>query len=127
MSDRNATALLEQVALRGLGVKRDLSVVGSDNAPEAAISRPPLTTVAQPLVDKARRAADLLFDGAPPERVILPVRLITRGSTGCGRGTPTCLDPAPYREVQQVPIAEPAESSPDWNRAKRVVCLSPAI
>ena len=58
MSDRNATAVLEAAAAGGRDVPRDLSVVGFDNAPESAISSPPLTTVAQPLVEKGRETAE---------------------------------------------------------------------
>lgn len=82
MSDRNATAVLEEAAARGREVPRDLSVVGFDDAPEAAISRPTLTTVAQPLVEKGRRAAAFLFEGATPEQVVLPVDLVVRESSG---------------------------------------------
>ena len=82
MSDRNATAVLEVAAARGRDVPRDLSVVGFDNAPEAAISTPPLTTVAQPLVEKGQCAARVLFGEADPVHTVLPVELVVRASSG---------------------------------------------
>lgn len=82
MSDRNATAVLEMAAARGREVPRDLSVVGFDNAPESAISVPPLTTVAQPLVEKGRAAARVLFCETVPVHTVLPVELVIRSSTG---------------------------------------------
>jgi DNA-binding LacI/PurR family transcriptional regulator len=82
MSDRNATAVLEEAAARGLHVPHDLSVVGFDGAPESAISAPPLTTVSQPLVEKGKCAARLLFDPTSPQQIVLPVGLIIRASSG---------------------------------------------
>lgn len=81
MSDRNATAVLEAAAAGGRDVPRDLSVVGFDNAPESAISSPPLTTVAQPLVEKGRCAAKVLFGEDVPAHTVLPVELVIRASS----------------------------------------------
>jgi len=79
---RGYKAILKEAASRGLHGPRSLSVVGFDDASEAAMNQPPLTTVAQPLVEKERHAARLLFNGAPQERIILPIKLVVRGSTG---------------------------------------------
>lgn len=81
MSDVLALAAITEAARRGLSVPRDVSVVGFDDIPAAASSRPPLTTVRQPIVEKGRRAAALIFDHAPPTRAELPVELIVREST----------------------------------------------
>ena len=81
MSDRHAVAVLVEARRRGIRVPRDLSVVGFDNAPDAVTSDPPLTTVAQPLVEKGRIAARIVFGGGPPRQDILPVELIVRSST----------------------------------------------
>ncbi len=82
MSDEFALGAIEAAHELGLRVPQDLSVVGFDDAPLAAGSRPPLTTVHQPLVEKGRIAAEMLFGrreaGGP---IVLPTRLVVRGST----------------------------------------------
>ena len=82
MSDVLAMAAMEEARRRGLRVPEDLSVVGYDDVPEAARAAPPLTTIAQPIVEKGRLAAHMIFDPGPPRKETLPVRLIVRGSTG---------------------------------------------
>lgn len=81
MSDRNAIAILEEAGRRGIRIPGDVSVVGFDNVPDAAVAAPPLTTIAQPLVEKGRIAARILFEGGDPRREILPVDLVVRAST----------------------------------------------
>jgi DNA-binding LacI/PurR family transcriptional regulator len=81
MTDVQALAVLEEARRRGISVPHELSVVGFDNIPEAARSDPPLTTVAHPMVEKGRRAAQLLFEAGGPQHIVLPVNLITRGTT----------------------------------------------
>ena len=82
MSDVLAMAAMEEARRRGLRVPEDLSVVGYDDVPEAARADPPLTTIAQPIVEKGRLAAHMIFDPGPPRKETLPVRLVVRGSTG---------------------------------------------
>jgi DNA-binding LacI/PurR family transcriptional regulator len=90
MSDELAIGVLLASRERGIDVPATLSVVGFDDAPSAAISTPPLTTVHQPLVDKGRAAARLLLDPeAGDEHVELPVELKVRASTA----------PAPFDEA----------------------------
>ena len=66
---------------RGLSVPDDLSIVGfDDSAPEAA----GLTTVRQPLREKGRAGTELLLRmlaGEQRPRIVLPTRLVVRGST----------------------------------------------
>lgn len=81
MSDTQALWILSEARRRNIHVPRDLSVVGFDDASEAALADPPLTTVVQPSVEKGRVAARILFEGGPPQHVVLPVKLIVRGST----------------------------------------------
>jgi DNA-binding LacI/PurR family transcriptional regulator len=81
MSDILALAAMDAAKARGLGVPHDLSVVGFDDIPEAAAATPPLTTVHQPIVEKARRAASLIFEHGPPRKELLAVDLKVRGST----------------------------------------------
>jgi LacI family transcriptional regulator len=72
---------------RGKLAGRDFAVAGFDDVPEAALSRPGLTTVATQPFQVGEEAARLLLrriedPNGPPERVILPTRLIIRESCG---------------------------------------------
>ena len=82
MGDFLAMAVIEAARRRGLAVPQDLSVAGFDDITTAATFDPPLTTVRQPIVEKGRRAAELLFEGGPPQHIMLPVELVIRASTG---------------------------------------------
>jgi DNA-binding LacI/PurR family transcriptional regulator len=81
MSDEFALGAIEAAQGLGLQVPEDLSVVGFDDAPLAARSSPPLTTVHQPLVEKGQIAAELLFGRREASSIVLPTRLVVRGST----------------------------------------------
>jgi DNA-binding LacI/PurR family transcriptional regulator len=81
MSDRPAITILAEAKSRNLDVPGDLSVVGFDDAENAQFADPPLTTVAQPTLEKGKTAARMLFEGAPPGEVVLPTRLVVRAST----------------------------------------------
>jgi len=80
-ADSLALSLLDEARRRSISVPRDLSVVGFDDIPKAALADPPLTTIVQPIVEKGRVAAGLLFEGGPARHVVLPVHLVVRGST----------------------------------------------
>lgn len=72
---------------RGVRPGIDFAVVGHDNITEAAWSRPGLTTVSISPRQIGEEAANLLFrriaqPNMPVERVLLPPRLIVRGSCG---------------------------------------------
>lgn len=81
MSDVLAMAAVDAARARGLRVPQDLSVVGFDDVSEAAAFDPPLTTVAQPIVEKGRLAARLILEPGLPRTESLPVKLVVRGST----------------------------------------------
>jgi LacI family transcriptional regulator len=88
-NDAMAIGALCAIAGAGLAVPGDLSIVGYDDLPQAPFSVPPLTTVAQPLHELAAVAVERLLARieaparAPePAHVLLPVRLVVRGSTG---------------------------------------------
>lgn len=88
MSDVLALGALQAAAELGVAVPRELSVVGFDDSPVAALATPPLTTVAQPQEEKGRLAAEWLLeaitDGRPRRRrrkAILPTQLVVREST----------------------------------------------
>ncbi|PWC37405.1 LacI family DNA-binding transcriptional regulator [Azospirillum sp. TSO35-2] len=91
-NDVLALGLLLGLEARGLRAGRDLAVTGFDDVPEAALSRPALTTVATSARQIGQEAARLLLrriadPQGPPERIILPSRLVVRAS--CGGGSPT--------------------------------------
>jgi DNA-binding LacI/PurR family transcriptional regulator len=81
MSDILALSVMAVAKDRGIAVPHDLSVVGFDDIAEAAAASPPLTTVHQPITEKGRRAAHLIFERGAPRKEILPVDLVVRGST----------------------------------------------
>ena len=81
MSDKNAIAAIEVAARLGRRVPDDLSVVGFDDVEGTAGMTPPLTTVRQDIAAKGRTAAGMLFTGAAPRQLVLPVELVLRGST----------------------------------------------
>ena len=85
----NLIALGAMQALRqaDLHVPGDISLITFDEQPWAALLKPALTTVAQPIDDIGDRAMALLFSQlrpgptiATPERITLPVSLIRRES-----------------------------------------------
>jgi len=84
MTDQLAIGALEAAARLGLRVPDELSVVGFDDIPAAAMAGPGLSTVRQPLRQKGRRAAELLLattTAGRPGRQILQTELVVRGST----------------------------------------------
>jgi LacI family transcriptional regulator len=89
-NDVVAFGMLLGLSDRGLKAGVDLAVVGFDDLVEAELSRPPLTTIATMPNQIGQDAARLLLrrianpDG-PPERVILPARLVVRESCGALR------------------------------------------
>ena len=85
VNDFTALEFLKDAAEAGIRVPGELAVVGFDDLPQAAGYS--LTTVAQPGFEIGRRAADLLMGrlggfAGPPQRVLLPTRLVVRGSSG---------------------------------------------
>lgn len=84
-NDRAAFGALQALAELRLRVPEDVSVVGFDDVPLAAASRPPLTTVHQPVYEMGRRAMETLVawierGGAPAGERELPTRLVVRES-----------------------------------------------
>jgi DNA-binding LacI/PurR family transcriptional regulator len=86
-SDVLAAGVIRGAADRGVGVPSELSVVGFDDVPQAALNEPPLTTVAQPTERKGEIAAQALLDALErearpePTRTLLPTELVVRGTT----------------------------------------------
>jgi len=86
-NDHMARAALDVIRETGLSVPRDISLVGFDDFPFAAVTTPPLTTVRQPLDRIGRVAAmmlrDLIDGRALAEPCIrLPTTLVVRSTTG---------------------------------------------
>lgn len=83
--DEMAFGALLTLRRAGLHVPRDISVVGFDDHEMARVAD--LTTVAQPVREQGRVAAHLLLDALAdrleePTDVVLPTRLVVRGTTG---------------------------------------------
>jgi DNA-binding LacI/PurR family transcriptional regulator len=86
MADVLALGMLKEAKRRGIDVPRDLSVIGFDDLPIAALSDPPLTTVSQPVREKGRLAAEMIFEPPAESRhVLMPLSLAVRNSTGPAR------------------------------------------
>ncbi|HZW03831.1 MAG TPA: LacI family DNA-binding transcriptional regulator [Anaerolineaceae bacterium] len=86
-NDLMAIGVLRAAAELGLRVPADLSVIGFDDIELAEYTLPPLTTIAQPKQQVGQLAIDLLLErigepALPARRVVLPVELIARHSTG---------------------------------------------
>ncbi|TFB94911.1 LacI family DNA-binding transcriptional regulator [Cryobacterium sp. HLT2-28] len=85
-NDQMALGLMHAARDAGLGIPRDISIVGFDDIPEAAHFWPPLTTVRQDFGELGRRCIALLLSNLPGGEPIVdrdPImpRLIVREST----------------------------------------------
>lgn len=86
-NDMCALGVMLGLADRGLRVGRDVAVIGFDNVAEAAMSRPALTTIEIGARQIGEESANLLLrrikaPNGPPERIVLPPKLIIRASCG---------------------------------------------
>jgi DNA-binding LacI/PurR family transcriptional regulator len=87
LSDVLALGALQALASRGLSVPAEVSVCGFDDITAAAAAN--LTTVHQPIREKGQHVGRLLLDPeSQPRQVLLPISLITRGTTGHARQQP---------------------------------------
>ncbi|KAF1018581.1 MAG: HTH-type transcriptional regulator IpsA [Paracidovorax wautersii] len=91
-SDVMALACMNAASRLGLRVPEDISVIGFDDIPAAALQG--LTTIRQPLVEKGVCAARFLIDmldgsteaQSPPKRKIFSTQLVVRASTAPAAG-----------------------------------------
>lgn len=82
MSDKIAMFAVDWLFGNGRTVPGDVSVVGFDGVPEAAVATPKLTTIEQPMAEIAQRAVDAALGGVQVTgRQMLQTRLVVRGST----------------------------------------------
>lgn len=86
-SDGMALKVLEVARELRLDVPGDLSIIGFDNVPESALSKPALTTIDQSMhllgFEAARLLQGLVYGNAGgPRQVLVPTQLIVRESTG---------------------------------------------
>src|SRR5258705_3796334 len=91
-SDLIAAGALAALVAAGRTVPDDVAVVGFDDSPIAATSRPPLTSVRQPIEEMGREMVHLLLalianNDRVARRVVLATELIQRESS-IGRSTP---------------------------------------
>ena len=82
-----ALGFIQTVTAAGHRVPREVSVIGFDNIPDAELVEPGLTTIAAPLVSIGMTAVSYLLtrrrgNEPTPDPVLLPARLVLRGSTG---------------------------------------------
>jgi DNA-binding LacI/PurR family transcriptional regulator len=87
-SDVLALGAIDAVLDAGLNIPEDVAIAGYDDISTAASRRIALTTVRVPRRDLGRKAVELLVKriaepGRPPERILLPQRLMVRGTCGC--------------------------------------------
>jgi LacI family transcriptional regulator len=84
-NDAMAMGVMDAVRSKSLRIPEDISIIGFDDIPQAALVRPALTTVRQPLEQMGRVAAQYLLDtlkdpGKKSNRIELPTELIVRNS-----------------------------------------------
>ncbi len=85
-NDVMAMAAMDAVRDHGLRIPEDISIIGFDDIPQAALVRPALTSVRQPLEQMGRVATQMLLDilnGSEHRtaRIELPTELIIRNTT----------------------------------------------
>lgn len=86
-SDELALGVLHTVLARGVRVPEDLAVVGFDDIEDGRYGRPDLSTISPDKAQIAERALQCLADrihsrsSLPPQSVVVPHRLLRRGST----------------------------------------------
>jgi DNA-binding LacI/PurR family transcriptional regulator len=83
-SDLTAIGAMRAIESSGRVVPDDVAVIGFDDVREASLTKPPLTTVRQPIAELGRTMAQLLLrrlDGdEPPYSTVLPVEVVRRMS-----------------------------------------------
>ena len=91
-NDSMALGALRALDEAGLRVPDQIAMVGFDDMPFAATTKPPLTTIRQPIAEIGEEAVRMLISlvegtSAGPCQVVLPTHLVIRESCGAGRVT----------------------------------------
>jgi LacI family transcriptional regulator len=91
--DSEAIRLMKELQRRGVRIPEEVSIVSFDDIPDAAVSRPALTTVRQPITGIGERAAEMLLElidgtAGAGRNELLPTELVIRSSAAPppGRG-----------------------------------------
>ena len=84
-ADQIAFSLIEGFKKYDISVPEDISVIGFDDFPLSRQITPPLTTIRQDIIKKAKSATSLLFQqlenkDASPRQINLDVELVERAS-----------------------------------------------
>ncbi len=91
-NDLTAIGAIRSLLRSGIRVPQDVSVVGADNIPFAALCHPPLTTVEIPREGLGALACDLLYqmlkENHAGSEAVLDTSLVVRESTGPARLNP---------------------------------------
>jgi len=85
LNDRMALGAIQTARALGRTVPDNLTVVGYDDIPNAALFAPPLTTIDQRAAQLGHTAAAMLFDvlrGGSPAPLLMPTYLVVRQSSG---------------------------------------------
>lgn len=84
-SDLIAIGAMKALEEAGMRIPQDVAVMGFDDIPMASYTHPPLTTVQQDTLLAGELLVEnllMLVDGERPESMLLPGKLIVRGSCG---------------------------------------------
>ena len=89
-NDPAAIGAMKAIWESGMRVPQDVAIVGAGDIAHGDLLRVPLTTVGWSRKDQGRHAAELMLNGVegenePPQRVVIPPRLIVRESSGPNR------------------------------------------
>ena len=86
-NDQMALATRDVAEEMGIAIPDALSLISFDNTPVTTFANPPLTAIDQPIAETVSQAVELLITASRGEElpalpVVVPARLIERGSTG---------------------------------------------
>ncbi len=94
-NDHMALGVMHALALEGVRVPEDVSIVGYDDIPEAAHVCPPLTTIRQDFRRVGELAVEVLTAALAnrelPDTAPLPAELVVRGSVAAPRTSPAAF------------------------------------
>jgi LacI family transcriptional regulator len=86
VNDSVAVGALQRIKEARLRIPEDVAIIGFSNEKITRLVDPPLTTVDQPAMDMGKKAAEILIEAieekmVEPQTVVIPTKLIVRGST----------------------------------------------